>query len=954
MSRGVDGTPGPTPGTPTPAGAVDPLAGTTPISAPPGGGEEDDEDADSPDSLDDLLAKVAAAPDIPLGAAAPGVLDTGTLVDGSYRLDRKLGAGGMGLVFLAHDEELDRDVALKVHRGPIRDRDVQRLGREAKVMARLSHPNVVGVYQVGTHESMLYVAMEYVDGGTMRHWVERASPGWRELTQLCIEIGEGLVAAHSVGIVHRDLKPDNVLVGRDGRPRVADFGLARLWQGAPDRQAELEDGDGDDREPSALDRFTVTGAIVGTPAYMSPEQFAGLETGPAADQFSLCVLMYEALCGQRPFSGATSVELAESVMRGDVRPPPKGVDAPTELLDLVTIGLRPDPGERHESVEVLLRRLRQLLGRRRRRIIVGAGALGLSIAAVSGFSAASAITPSACDDLDDPLSAFYDDRRSAIADALGQAAPDVADRIVERLDAFAAAWTEQRVQACEATSIRKERSELELGLRMACLDRMAGRFDGLTAELATPGALPGLSVAVVTAMLPDLSACEDVDALEQLDNRFASRSARDSSEADRAYVEAQRLIEQANVRQRFGRENATSLAEDALSLATEHELVVPQLRAHLVLAEDAQDRGDLEAAAKHRRAAGALAAAAGDDAASVSVMLGRARQALAGGHLDLAEAHLQYVDEYLPRIADAQMHDERLHHSRLLRGELALHRGDQDRAIATIGPALKQLDPEDPSVINALDILAAAYDMAGRPEEATATYERLYAMKVERLGEGAVSLVGTLSNLALLDAENGRVETGLDRLRKAEAILEAAESPPVVERSNVQSNLGYVHRLAGNLKEARVHQEEALRQRTEAFSDDHPSLANSLDELGAIARIEGDYVTSLEHLERSLEIRDAAFGPRHARAAITLTHMGRTFIAQGRKDIAVQALTVALEIREASNADPVRWAETELELARALAGTEPERVEALKASARARVAGAGDRAKDVLDGFAAL
>lgn len=948
MGRALDNTPGPTPGTPTPVGAVDPLAGTTPGSVLPDG-----DDADPPDSMDDLLAKVAAAPDVPLGATAPGALELGTLVGGCYRLKRKLGAGGMGIVFLARDEELDRDVALKVHRGPIRDRDVKRLGREAKVMARLSHPNVVGVYQVATHEELLYVAMEYVDGGTMRHWIERTSPGWRELTELCVGIGEGLVAAHSVGIVHRDLKPDNVLVGRDGRPRVADFGLARLWEGA-----ERDDFEDDEQRPAkltGLERFTVTGAIVGTPAYMSPEQFSGLETGPAADQFSLCVLLYEALCGQRPFAGATSLELAEAVLNGNVRPPPKGLDAPRELVELVVTGLRADPSERHESVEVLVRRLRATLARRRRRIIAGAGVAGLSVAAVTGFSAATAIVPSACEDIDDPLQASYDDqRRSAIADALAQTAPDVAEPVLARLDAFAADWTKQRSEACEATSIRKERSELELGLRMACLDRMAARFDGLTSELASPGAVPGLSVESISSMLPDLSTCQDVDGLEKLANRFSNRSARDSSKADRAYADALRLVNQAYVRQRFGRAEAASLAEQALQLGVEHDLPVPQLHSHIILAMDAQRGGDLDAAAEHRRAAGMLAAEAGDDGAAVLVMLGRANQALASGKLELAEAHLDYADEYLARIVDEKERQSRQQIADVLRGKVAHHRGDQARAIGLMEPAVEQLDPSEPALEDALNTLALAYDASGRMDDALATYDRVYALQVARYGDGSVELAGTLSNQAMIDADASRYDAALERLGRAQAILKAADPVPAMERWNVEGNLGWVHRLAGDLEPARKHQQAALQGRIETFGDDHPIVANSLDELGTIARLEGNYTESIEHLERALAVRQDTFGPRHARVAITLTHLGRTYIAQGNDTKAAEVLAVALEIREATHADPLYWAQTELEMARALAATDPEGVEALKTSARTRLADVGDRAKDVLAGFDAL
>ncbi|MBE7447560.1 MAG: serine/threonine protein kinase [Kofleriaceae bacterium] len=195
------------------------MAGST---SPPG-------DTDAGDGMSELLRKVARVRD----ASPPPSLRAGEVIDGTYRLARQLGIGGMGVVWLARDLTLDRDVAIKVHAGAVTAAGAERLRREAVAMARLVHDAVVTVYGAGTHDGHAYVAMEYVAGGTLRTWLAARRRTWREIVAMFVRAGRGLAAAHAVGIVHRDFKPDNVLVGDDGRVRVADFGLARaLGDGA--------------------------------------------------------------------------------------------------------------------------------------------------------------------------------------------------------------------------------------------------------------------------------------------------------------------------------------------------------------------------------------------------------------------------------------------------------------------------------------------------------------------------------------------------------------------------------------------------------------------------------------------------------------------------------------------------------------------------------------------------
>src|SRR5262245_37690244 len=208
----------------------------------------------------------------------------------------------MGVVYAAYDPELDRRVALKLLHagGSVEAR--KRLLREAQAMARLAHPNVIAVHDVGTWGDEVFVAMEFVEGPTLAERVRDEEPGWREVLDLYLQAGEGLAAAHVAGIVHRDFKPQNALVGRDGRVRVLDFGLARGTGALPPREAE--EGPDSGAAPGLLvTPLTRSGSRMGTPAYMSPEQFEGLPADELSDQFSFCVALYEALYGERPFGG---------------------------------------------------------------------------------------------------------------------------------------------------------------------------------------------------------------------------------------------------------------------------------------------------------------------------------------------------------------------------------------------------------------------------------------------------------------------------------------------------------------------------------------------------------------------------------------------------------------------------------------------------------------------------
>ena len=225
-----------------------------------------------------------------------GQLHPGSRVD-RYQILGAVGRGGMGEVYAAYHPDLDCRIALKVvhELGAESMERRSRLLREARAIARLSHPNVISVYDAGTVDDRVYIAMEFVDGETVDAWLRSQSRSWREVVDVFIAAGRGLAAAHAAGIVHRDFKPQNVMIGRDGAVRVMDFGLARLAEEPLDRP-DVGAESAPQRTPSTV---TKTGAMVGTIAYMAPEQFRGEAIDARADQFSFCVALHEALFGQR-------------------------------------------------------------------------------------------------------------------------------------------------------------------------------------------------------------------------------------------------------------------------------------------------------------------------------------------------------------------------------------------------------------------------------------------------------------------------------------------------------------------------------------------------------------------------------------------------------------------------------------------------------------------------------
>ncbi|HET7506134.1 MAG TPA: protein kinase [Kofleriaceae bacterium] len=294
-----------------------------------------------------------------------------------------VGVGGMGVVYSARDPDLDRSVALKVLRPElsIEASSRTRLLREARAMAQLSHPNVVPVYDVGVLDDHVFIAMELVDGVTLRKKLDRNTP-WRTVIASYLQAARGLAAAHAAGLVHRDFKPDNVLFGNDGRIRVVDFGLVSV---GPISQAEADASDSSRLELPSIST-TASGMVLGTPMFMAPEALRGEVTDARADQFSFCVALFHDLYGIYPYAGATLAERMGKVSRGELGRK-AGTPVPDRVYRVLARGLRAEPDERYPSMEALIDALEHAITPRPRARTVAAGAAGAAgVGAVLAFA----------------------------------------------------------------------------------------------------------------------------------------------------------------------------------------------------------------------------------------------------------------------------------------------------------------------------------------------------------------------------------------------------------------------------------------------------------------------------------------------------------------------------------------------------------------------------------------
>jgi hypothetical protein len=269
-------------------------------------------------------------------------LAPGMLIE-HYRIESRAGSGGMGVVYRATDTRLNRTVALKFIAGSLDENARRRFEREAQLASGLNHPHILTVHDIGKHDGRQYLVTEFVEGGTLEEWQRRSTRDWKAVVELLIGVADALAAAHEAGVLHRDVKPGNILVNRAAHAKLADFGLAKL-------AAE---------QPRVANPTTQTGAVIGTVAYMSPEQARGQALDARSDVFSFGVVLYEQLAGRRPFDGASDLDTMNAVVR--VPPPPLPEAIPASLRAILDKALEKDPRDRYQSMRDVVVDLRRAL-----------------------------------------------------------------------------------------------------------------------------------------------------------------------------------------------------------------------------------------------------------------------------------------------------------------------------------------------------------------------------------------------------------------------------------------------------------------------------------------------------------------------------------------------------------------------------------------------------------------
>ena len=797
---------------------------------------------------------------------------------GPYAVLGQIGRGAMGMVYAAYDEKLDRKVALKLLHS-LQDTGTlgpARLLREAQTLARVSHPNVVQVFEVGQHDDEVFIAMEFVRGVTLRSWLAPASGGrprgWREVLGIYLQAGRGLAAAHAAGVVHRDFKPDNVMIGDDGRVRVMDFGLAR----ALDKPEGEPAGDLLQTHENLLSpTLTADGTLLGTPAYMAPEQYGRGTVDALSDQFAYCVALFEALYGQRPFAGDNLRSLAASVQRGEIREPPRrGV--PRWLRALILRGLAVDPAQRWPGMPALLARIERGQALHRLRL-AGVALVGVTLLAAGAWGlhqADQARRAATCEAAGASIDEVWNDaararvRESFAATGVADAAA-MAERALPWLDRQAAAWHLARADACMDTELRGLWSADLLDRSAWCLDERRMGLEALVAELAQADKAVLQKAVPAAAGLASVAECRDTAALARLP--APPESGRDEARAIRAEFARMSSLQAAG---RF--KEVVALATAAHARAT--TLAWPPLLAEAELwrARSLELQGTwaeaapaLEDAGFAAMQAGALGLAA--DASIGLIMLTGQKLAKFDDGLRWARFAELAVTQLEPR--PGLRSAARLNNLALVRGLTGNYpeaRTLQEQAIAIYEATL---GPDHLLVAYTLQSLTHTHLNAGNFNDALAVNARTLAIREAALGPDHIDVAGTLTSRAVVLRNLGKYTEALPLARRSLATTEAVLGP---EHPNVAVALTNVANIQMQIKmndEVLALTERGLAIREQSLGPEHPDVAASLSNLGGMLMMVGQLERARTLLRRALAIREKVFGPVHKEVATSLTNL---------------------------------------------------------------------------------
>ncbi len=917
----------------------------------------------------------------PLGAAPRSFLTErriGSRV-GRYELRESLGAGGMGAVYAAYDAELDRLIALKVMRFDAVDAAViaERFVRESRIMAKLDHPSVITVYDAGRDGDDVFIAMELIRGTTLAAYLAAYDVGWSELVGLFMRVGEGLAAVHSVGIIHRDFKPENVLVElepeapRFGAPRVrkivvTDFGIALPAAAASSGEHGGDAATTAGAAPGDDLRITATGAAIGTPAYMAPEQLDRAPLDARADQFSFAVSLWEALFGQRPYRGVTARELRAAMNEPLARPDRR---VPRRLMKALVRGLARERDERWPDMSTLLRELAAIHRGRRGYVVAAAAAvvLGVVLFVVPGL----ARSPS-----DDPCAAPVAALSRAYGDDTARALATVFDRdpaarsLSGELDRRGTEWRKLHTETCHvdrdvvqdpaiAACLAARRIELERfaeGLLALDANVAASCAPRLSRSLGEPSACAIPAPGLLTPMFPDDSELNrkvtalrcrmyDVEADGHARSHFATAiEAARGIVADASVlwppVHAEALYLLAVLQLAGGDSNAgTELLREVAAVAgnAHHEQIVASAWMQLVRAA-AVDARDVERAIEYAGYAEAAVHGLGDPPALTTVLAYYKGVALveagrvSDGERELVRAY-ELAKAHVPAQLGTTLSGLGFLYER--QGRYVEAAEVYERSIATL--------PSSGGGISAQALglhkrLSETYTMLGRAAEAEAEARSAVEIAERTLAAGSLPRVEARAFLAEALRGAGRYAEALETARAAIADLRALgdegsdlyEGARIIEAS-ILTRLGRATEALPIV--TRSCDLKALRPGAPL-----PAIADCWLHEASALRALGRLDESLARLDKALPPAIATYGDSHPSVADVHRIRGEVLGALGRRADAIEELEHAVAALQSLAIDPGYLAAAESALARELMATTPERALLLLESAVSRFA----------------
>jgi eukaryotic-like serine/threonine-protein kinase len=861
---------------------------------------------------------------------------------GRHVILEQIGSGAMGVVYAAYDPELDRKLAVKVVRSgaePAASR--ARLLREAQALARLSHPNVVHVYDVGTVDDDVYFAMEFLQGRTLTRWMQAKDLGWAEVVRVFGAAAQGLAAAHAVGLVHRDFKPDNAIVTDEGRVVVVDFGLVRSGAAVPEAVSD-PGGSASDEVRRSLTR---EGSMVGTPAYMSPEQFRGDPADAKSDQFALCAALFEALNGVRPFAGDDMTELAAAVQSGAIRSASRS-SVPAWLDALVRRGLSRDPADRFDDTLELAAELTK------RRTSVALRALPVTVLLVIGSVSAWGVAvgddpPAACSFDTTEWAGIWDAAtrgrvETAMARAQVPAAEHAWQHVSAELDERTAELTRMRVDACDATRVQGVQSNDLLDRKMICLDRVHDQIAASVAVLqdaADDDVV--LNVDELLGEIAPLRPCADAEYLEARLPPPADPQAAAEAEAIRQLV-----AEAASRRAVTQLDAALEAAEEARRRAELLAYAPVSAEATHALGNVLEARAAYDEAARLYREAYWTASDAGHDeavfhiAGDLGFVVGDAL-----GRPDEGLAWLRHAESAALR---AGLHDS-LDHFRAHRAGLQVMSGDANAAIPVLEEVVVSMASDDPKLGAAYTNLGAAFAQLGQWDRAGDAHRKAIASVDATYGADHPEYAKVLANLATAEASQGRLPEAERMLRQALEIYERTYDQPHPLVAQSLCSLGAIASDQEHYAEAIDAFERCIAIVVDTLGENHPARAGALANIGkALAAIER-FDEALERYEEAIAIDDMTLAAGHPDRAYALLGSGSVLLRLGRATDAIEPLERAFALRDSNAIASSSRSNTELALARALWRSGHDRSRALELAEAARRHGleAGEPAPNV-------